>query len=188
MLKRDDALAIVNTHLKNRNLIRHCLAVEAAMGALAKHFNEQEDVWRLAGLLHDADWEETQSDPSGHTLKTIEWIKQAGDADQQLVDCILTHNHHNNAYREPKTKMEWSLYTCDELTGFIVAVALVKPDKKLETVSVESVLKKFPQKSFAAPVDRSQISLCEEKLDIPLPKFVEIVLTSMKAISSDLGL
>lgn len=187
-MKRNDALEIVNKHLKNRNLINHCLAVEASMRSLARHFKEDEEVWGLAGLLHDADWEETQADPTQHTLKTIEWIKETGEDNQNLIECILTHNHHNNGFRTPASKMEWSLYTCDELTGFIVAVALVKPDKKLSTVTVESVLKKFPQKSFAAPVDREQIAMCDEKLGIPLNEFVQIVLTSMKCISSEIGL
>ena len=187
-LTQNQALAIVNEHLKNKNLIRHCLAVEATMGALAKHFGEGDVIWRMAGLLHDADWEETQSDPSEHTSKTIEWIKQTGENNQELIECILSHNFHHNGFRGPESKMEWSLYTCDELTGFIVAVALVRPDRKLEQVTAESVIKKFPQKAFAAPVDRDQIKMCEEKLAIKLNDFVEITLDAMKSIHDDLGL
>ena len=188
MLTREEAFTIVKSHLKNQNLIGHCLAVEASMGALAKHFNEDENVWKLAGLLHDTDWEETQKDPTQHTLKTVEWIKEKGEENKELTECILTHNYHNNGFREPVSKMELSLYICDELTGFIVAVALVRPEKKLASVTVDSVLKKFKQKAFAAPVDRDQIALCEAKLGIPLNEFVVIILTAMQGIASEIGL
>jgi len=188
MLTREQAYDIVKCHLKNQNLIRHCLAVEASMGALAKHFHEDETVWKLAGLLHDADWEETQKDPTQHTLKTVEWVKATGEDNTELIECILTHNYHNNGHREPESKMELSLYICDELTGFIVAVVLVRPDKKLASVSVESVIKKFKQKAFAAPVDRDQIALCEAKLGITLNEFVVIILTAMQGIAGEIGL
>ena len=158
------------------------------MKALAKELDGDVEKWGLTGLLHDADWEETQSDPSQHTAKTIEWIKAAGETDQEIIDCILTHNWHHNGFREPESLMEWSLFICDELTGFIVALALVRPEKKLELVSVKSVLKKFPMAAFAKPVNREQIKLCQEKLGIPLEEFVEIILTAMKGVSTDLGL
>lgn len=188
MLSRQQYLTIVNAHIKNKNLVKHCLAVEAAMRALAKHFNENEDVWGLAGLVHDADWEETGNDIAQHTKKTIEWIQQAGEDNQQIIETVLCHNYTHNGHRAPESKMEWALYTCDELTGLIVATALVRPDKQLLSVTVESVLKKIPAKAFAAGVDREQIKLCEEKLGIVLSDFVLIVLTGMQEIHVDLGL
>ncbi len=188
MITRQKAFEIINQHLKNRNLIRHCLAVEATMKALAKHFKENEKSWGLVGLIHDVDWEETQDNPFLHTKKTIEWLKEAGETDENILQCVLSHNYKHNGEKPPETNMEWSLYICDELTGFIVAVALVRPEKKLSAVSAESVIKKFPTRSFAAGVHREQILLCEEKLGIKLDDFVMITLRAMQEIASDLGL
>ena len=188
MISREKALGLLEKHIKNKNLIRHGLAAEAAMRGLAKHFNEDEEKWGLVGLLHDGDWEETTDDPSQHTKKMVEWLKEEGETDQEILSAILSHNYTHTGENPPKTKMEWSLYCTDDLTGFIVAVTLVMPDKKLSSVTVESVLKKFPAKAFAASVNRDQIKLCEEKLKIPLEEFVEIVLTSMRNIAEDLGL
>ncbi|KXK12229.1 MAG: Lysine--tRNA ligase [Microgenomates bacterium OLB23] len=187
-ITRDIALNILTSHLKNRNLINHCKAVEAVMGALAERLGGDAALWKMAGLLHDADWEETQSDPSQHTHKTVKWIQEAGESSEELINCIYSHNHHHNGYREPVSLMEWSLYCCDELTGFIVAVALVRPEKKLASVTSDAVLKKFPQLAFARPVDRAQIKLCEEKLGIPLDEFVSLALSAMQGVADDLGL
>lgn len=187
-ISRDDALAIVEEHTKNNNLVNHMKAVEATMRALARKLGGNEDLWGMAGLLHDADWEKTQDDASQHTHKTIQWLKEAGEENKSLVDLILTHNFTHNGHRGPRSKGEWALYTCDELTGFIVAVALVRPDKKLGEVKVKSVLKKFPAKAFAKPVDREQIKMCEDKLGIPLEEFVELTLNAMKEISDEIGL
>jgi uncharacterized protein len=169
-------------------LVKHCLAVEAAMRALANHFGEDQDRWGVAGLLHDADWEVMQNDPEHHTRKTVEWMKEVGITDESIIQAILSHNYKHNGERPPQTAMEWSLYTCDELTGIIVATTLVRPDKKLASVDVNSVMKKFKTKSFAAAVDRTQIQMCEEKLDIPLPQFTQMILSAMQAIAPDLGL
>lgn len=190
MIPREAALKILNQKLKNKNLVRHCFAVEASMGTLARKLGVAADreIWERVGLMHDADWEATQSDPSMHTRKTVEWLKEAGETDQKIIDAILSHNFDHNGFRKPESKMDWALYTCDELTGLIVAVALVQPDKKLLSVKVKSVLKKFPVKSFAAGVHRDQIELCEEKLGIPLEEFVTIVLSAMQEIHEDLGL
>lgn len=107
--------------------------------------------------------------------------------DKDIIYAIKAHNKDYTKV-EPKSKMDWALYCCDELTGLIVATALVMPDKKLATVKVKSILKKMKDKSFAAAVDREQIKLCEEKLDIPLEEFVKIALEAMQGISKELGL
>lgn len=188
MIDRNKAINLLNLHIKNKNLIRHGLAAESAMRGLARNFNENEDKWGQVGLLHDGDWEETTNDPSQHTKKMVAWLKDEGETDQEILDAILSHNYAHTGENPPKNKLEWSIYTCDELTGFIVAVTLVTPDKKLASVSVDSVLRKFPSKSFAAAVNREQIKMCDEKLGIPLEKFIEIVLSSMQQISNELGL
>jgi uncharacterized protein len=193
MITREASLKILTDHTPNKNLVKHCLAVEAAMRGLYHHLvkdgnPEDEEQWARAGLMHDADWEETRGNFELHTKKVIEWLKEAGETDEVVMNAILAHNYNHNQSNPPSSPMEWSLYICDELTGFIIAVALILPDKKLEPVTAESVLKKFPSKNFAAGVHREQIQLCEEKLGVKLEDFVRIVLDSMKKISSDLGL
>jgi lysyl-tRNA synthetase class 2 len=187
-LTRERALEIVNTNIQNKNLVKHCLCVEAAMRGLAKHFGQNQDLWGIIGLLHDADWEITEQNPDQHTRKTVEWIQNEGETNETLIRTILAHNHAHNAEPPPNNTLEWALYTCDELTGLIVATTLVRPDKKLSSVDVQAIMKKFKTKSFAAPVDREQIQLCEEKLGIKLEDFIGLVLTSMQTIASDLGL
>lgn len=148
-----------------------------------------EDKWGIAGLLHDADYEETkETAKKDHTKKIAEWLEEL-DAKVDTRDAIARHawGYVEDA-PEPQTKMDWALYTCDELTGLIVAVALVKPDKSLSGVTVESVLKKWKSSSFAAGVDRSQIEQCESRLKIPLREFVQIALTAMQGIHQELGL
>ena len=186
-MDRAKAWQLLCKHMKNQNLIRHCLAVEAVMRALAGHFKESEDLWGIVGLLHDGDYEETKNDASKHTLKMVEWLKEEGVDNKDIIKAILSHNYAHTGQNMPQNNLEWSLYCCDELTGLIVAVVLVK-GKKLENVTVESVLKKFPEKNFAAGVHRQQIEQCEEKLDIKLADFISLSLEAMKKIAGHLSL
>lgn len=195
MISREKTYEIAQKHLTTKNLLKHCLSVEAAMKALYKELTpsekfdkDEQTKWGIAGLLHDADWDETREHIDQHTHKTIEWLKEVGETNEELHKAILSHNYVHNGHNPPTNNFEWSLYTCDELTGFIVAVALILPDKKLASVSVESVLKKFPSKKFAAGVHREQILLCEEKLGIKKERFVEIILNAMKEIAPEIGL
>lgn len=190
---RQQAIDLVTTHISNKGLQKHCLAVGAAMKALAKHFAGDAELWEIIGILHDADWEETKDAVDQHTRKTVQWINDlASGKDPEttavIVRAILSHNYHNNGELEPSTNLEWSLSCCDELTGIVVANALIMPSEKLADISPESVLKKMNSKSFAAAVDRSGIILCEEKLGIKLYDFVSIVLRGMQEASEELGL
>lgn len=197
-MTREKALELLHQNMQNVNLRRHCYAVEATMRGLAKRLNSDKsdkeldeivDKWGIAGLLHDSDYEITKDTArKDHTKKTLEWLREI-DSDSEVYDAIAAHawNYVDGA-PEPKTKMDWALYTCDELTGLIVACALVKPDKKLASVTVDTVLAKWKQKSFAAGVDRSQIEQCEPRLDIELREFIEIALVSIQSIHEDLGL
>src|SRR3990170_5629214 len=187
-MNRKKALDLLHENMENPNLRRHCYSVEAVMKALARYFKEDEEKWGLVGLLHDGDYEKTRQTPEKHTLMMAEWLKKAGVIDKEILSAILSHNYAHTGQNPPKNKLEWSLFCCDELTGFIVAVALVRPDKKLSSVSVESVLKKWDEKSFAAGVKREQIKECEGRLGIKLPEFIEIALEAMQGISDDLGL
>lgn len=194
-MTRKQAIDLLHTHIKNENLRRHCYAVEVAMGALyerledgEKNENEKEK-WKIAGLIHDADYEETKDTAKkDHTKKVAEWLTEL-DARVDVKDAVARHAWgYVDGAPKPQTKMDWALYCCDELTGLIVAVALIKPQKKLSAVTVDSVMNKWKSKSFAAGVDRNQIKKCEENLDIPLREFVGIVLEAMQSIHDDLGL
>ncbi len=185
MISRDEAFNLVTTWTENKNLIKHMLSVEAAMGSLAKHFNEDENLWKITGLLHDADYEKY---PDKHPQVLIDELTKRNE-DQKIIDAIKAHAwKYNGMDREPQNNLEWSIYCCDELTGLIVAVALIRPEKSLSAVTVENVLSKWQKKDFAKGVERENIELCEAKLGIKLNDFIQIVLTSMQSISKDLGL
>ncbi|OGD85275.1 hypothetical protein A2164_01335 [Candidatus Curtissbacteria bacterium RBG_13_35_7] len=160
------------------------------MSTLFDYFSKQnkkpelsKEDWQVVGLLHDADYEATQKVLDKHTDKITEVLKNRG-VNKLIIDAIRGHS--NKAPRD--TLMAKSVYICDELTGLIVACALVQPDKKLKSVKLESVLKKFKNKSFAAAVSREQIKLCEKELNIPLEKFISITLSAMQSKSTDFGL
>lgn len=188
-MNRNEALALVKKYIKTENTVKHMLATEAIMRSLASKFEPgEEDKWGLVGLIHDLDYE-VMEDASEHGVKTIELFKEEGvELDKDVIQSIKAHNYERNGAEAPKTKMDWSLYICDSLTGLITATALVRPQKNLESVKVKSVMKKFKQPSFAAGTRREEISMCEEKLGIELRDFVEISLKAMQGISDDLAL
>lgn len=187
-ISKDKSIELLHAHMQNQNLRRHCYAVGIAMRALAKKLGGDPDTWEVLGILHDADWEETKEYPDQHTRKTLEWIKDMGITDGPLVHALMSHNRRHTDLAELEGNMEWALEAVDELTGFIVAVALVRPEKKLEAVGVESVLKKMKTKEFAKAVDRDQIGQCEDKLKIPLNEFIQITLRAMQEHHEELGL
>jgi len=202
-MTKDAALKILHEHMQNQNLRRHCYAVGAVMKALAKYFSQgdkssvakaMEETWEVIGILHDGDYEDTKATPELHTMKMVDWLKKEekdlpnGKAGKEILEAILSHNYSHTGQNPPKNRLQWSLYCCDELTGLIVAVALVKPDMKLASVTVDSVMHKWDQRSFAAGVKREQIEECEPRLGIPLREFIQIALTAMQAIAVDLGL
>lgn len=187
-INREQALEILHKNMQNQNLRRHCYAVEAAMRALGRRLGGDEEKWGIIGLLHDADYEKTKELPERHTRLTVEWLEAAGETDPEIISAILSHNYAHTEENPPKNDMEWALYCSDELTGFIVAVALVRPDKRLASVTIESIMKKWDEKSFAAGVHREQIEECEERLGIPLQEFIGIVLEAMQGVAEDLGL
>lgn len=191
-MTRQQTLDYVNKRTKNKNLVKHMLAVEAEMKGLAKYFSakggqgQDEELWGLAGLIHDADYEEMkEKHPSETFFKELAELK----FDAKIIQAIKAHGwQYHEGLPEPQTQMEWSLYCCDELSGLIIACALVRPSKKLNEVTLESIKKKWPQKAFAAGVNRKQTELCEEKLGIKLDEFISICLKSLQNISQDLGL
>lgn len=181
-MRREEALKLVEEKVKTRNLVKHMLAVEAGMRALAKHLGENEEQWALAGLLHDLDYEETKDRPDLHGKRTVEILKGKGFADEAVLRAILAHAGH----KEPETPLEIGLTATDPLTGLIVAAALVHP-QKLSGLTAQNVLNRYKEKSFARSASREHIAL-GEKLGLPLPLFIDLVLSAMKGIANDLGL
>jgi len=184
---REEALELLHSKMRSINLRRHCYSVETVMKALARHFGEDEEKWGIVGLLHDGDYEFTKEHPEKHAKLMAQWVRDLGEKNEELLEGIESHGWFHEG-KLPKTQMQWALYCCDELTGLIVAVALVRPDKKLSSVTVDSVLNKWNQKAFAAGVKREQIEMCEEKLGIKLADFIGIALKAMQGIHEEVGL
>lgn len=183
-MNRDEALNKVKHHIKNKNLIKHMLATEAIMRALAKRFNEDEEKWGLTGLLHDIDYEITEKEPEKHSLLAEELLKDE-NLPKDVIDAIKAHNEIHNLPRE--TLLAKALYAVDPLTGLIVAAALIHPEKKLAPLDVNFILNRFKEKSFARGANRDQIKTCED-LGLSLEEFIAIGLEAMKSISDELGL
>lgn len=188
MITKQQAADLLHAHTKNQNLRRHMYAVGYAMRALAEKLGGEPDMWETLGLLHDADWEETKDTPDQHTINTLKWLNDMGETEGPIVHALMSHNRKRTGLAELEGPMEWALETVDELTGFIVAVVLIRPEKSLAAVTPEAVMKKWNQKAFAAAVEREQIAQCEEKLSIPLAEFISLTLGAMQAHHEELGL
>jgi predicted hydrolase (HD superfamily) len=193
-MKRDEAYELLTKYLKNKNLIKHSLAAEVTMSALYRRLTpkndqkpDEEEKWGITGLLHDIDYEIAQETNQLNKHGMLLFEKQEVELPTDIEHAIRSHNHTMTG-TEPESAMDWSITACDQLTGLITACALVRPDKKLNSVTLESVQKKFGQKAFAAGADRNSILFCESKLDIPLNEFIEITLLAMQSINDELGL
>jgi putative nucleotidyltransferase with HDIG domain len=183
-MNRHEALESIRENVENENLVKHMLATEAIMRALAKHMGEDEHEWGLAGLLHDIDVELTEGDMSSHSKLGADIARDLG-ASEAIANAILCHNEAHGIL--PETKMEKALFCTDPLTGLITAAVLVRPDKKIENLEVMSVRKRFKEKSFAAGARREQIAKCSD-IGLELDEFIAIGLEAMKGIAPQLGL
>lgn len=195
-LSREQALMLVDSMIKNTGLRNHMLAMEIQMRALWDYFSaerptevkESQDAWGLAGLLHDADWEATESTPDQHTLLLSQKLLELGASDE-FADSIRSHNfEHLEGQRSPLSLMEWALYGSDHLSGIIVACALVSPDRKLSNVTPERVLKKFKEKSFAKGATRDEILKGIEAMNVSLETLVHVCLDALQKNAEALGL
>jgi predicted hydrolase (HD superfamily) len=175
---------LTNKYLTNKTLIKHSLATEAAMKTLAKHFGEDEDMWGIVGLLHDADYELSHGNPAKHGKLFSE---KEPNFPQEILHAIAAHNYLYNKVK-PKSLMEWAIACCDELTGLIVAETAILPSRKVKDVRVEFLMKRLRQKDFQKHADRTNIFLAETKLRITLIEFVTLVLTAMQNIHESLEL
>lgn len=181
---RDQALTILHTHVKNENLRRHMYAVEAAMRAYALKYQGNPDEWGIVGLLHDFDWE-IHPTLEDHPAKGQPILEQAG-VPEPIRKAIMAHAPHSGVM--PQNMMEKCIFAVDEISGFIVACALVQPTKKLADVTVESIQKKLKSKGFAANVNRDEIAQGVAMLGIPAEEHFQTVLKAMQDIHEELGL
>jgi len=181
---RDEAFSLLREYTQNPSLIKHALAVEAAMRAYARKFSDDEEKWGLVGLLHDFDYER-YPDPPDHPLKGAEILTEKGYPDD-VIHAIKSHADYLGVPRN--SMMDKTLYAVDELAGFITAVALVRPSKNIADVTVESVKKKFKDKAFARNVKREDIFNGVEDMKVDLDGHIQFVIDAMKSAASELGL
>lgn len=183
-MNRLEAYAIVREYIKNENLIRHMLAVEAAMRSYAEKFREDCELWGITGLLHDFDWE-IHPTLEGHPQEGAPILRARG-VPEVIVRAVLSHADHTGVPR--MTRMERALYACDEITGLVTAVALVRPSHSLHDLTSGSVKKKWKDRAFAAGANREEIARAAEEFGIELWEHVDNVILAMRGIAPDLHL
>lgn len=186
-MNREQAWAVVTEFTASESLRRHMLAVEAAMRAYAPRFNGDADTWGITGLLHDFDYERYPDVAvEGHPVVGARILRERG-VPEEIVRAILSHAEEITGV-QPESDMEKALVAVDELTGFLIAVALVRPSKSIQDVQLSSVKKKWKDKLFAAPVNRQEIEHAAERLGVALDEHIQIVLEAMKTNAAALGL
>jgi putative nucleotidyltransferase with HDIG domain len=181
-MDRDEAYQTIVKHVSNKNLIKHMLATEAVMTKLARHLGEDESKWALAGLLHDLDYDQTADNFPNHGIKTAEMLSGT-DIPDEVIYAIKSHPGHFPR----ESLMDKALYAVDPVTGLIVAAALMHPSKKLKSLDLAFVQRRFGEKRFAAGADRDQIRSCEN-FGMPLDSFLSLALEAMQEIDKELGL
>ncbi len=185
-MERAKALELLRTYVANENMVRHCLASEAVLRALAARLGGDPGLWGLAGLLHDVDVELTAGDPARHTHEAERILRGQGLA-EELIEAVMLHNEAAHPGRRRTSPLQLALAAGETVTGLITATALVYPDRRLASVKASSVTKRMKDKRFAASVDRGIIMECE-RLGLTLEEFVQLSLDAMRAVAPDLGL
>lgn len=196
MITREQALNLIREHVKNENIIKHMIAVEALMGEVyeelknrgreEKELGGSKQEWQMAGLLHDGDYcDEVPEQEQG--IKIVQWARERGyEIPANVAQAMAAHNSATGV--QPQNLMDWTIFCGDSLTGLIVAATLVLPSKKIKDLTVDSVLRRFKEPSFARGVRREAIALCSEKLNLTLEEFITLALKSMQRIAEELGL
>lgn len=181
-MNRDEALALVKQHLRNKNLVKHSLAVEACMRAMAAKLNEDVDKWGLAGILHDLDYEITEKSPELHTTETVKVLEEKG-LDPEIIQAVKAH-----AGASPcQSPMDWAIFSIDPLTGLIIAATLMHPSRKLEDVDLGFVQRRYKEKSFARGARREDIEMISN-IGVNVDEFIQTCLKAMQGIHKELGL
>lgn len=181
---RQDAWELLTEHTRSANLRKHALGVEAAMRGYAHRFDADVELWGITGLVHDLDYEKHPS-LDEHPFVGAEILRQQGYPDE-VVAAVLGHADHTGIARE--TPMARTLYAVDELVGFIVAVALIRPGKSVIDLPVKSVMKKLRDKAFCRAIDRDHLRAGAEDIDVPMREHVEQVIQSLQEVAEELGL
>lgn len=186
-LSKVEALELLNKHLKDERMVKHCLAVGAIMRALGGRLGEDADTWELIGLLHDIDYDYVERDMSKHGLGALVLLE--GILPRDALEAIASHNEHNGfkPVSQEATRISHALRAADHLAGLIVATALVMPNKKLAEVKLDTLIRKFRAKDFARGVSRDRIKEIGE-LGIQLEEFLGLGLESLKEVATALGL
>lgn len=182
-MDREEAFSLVRGRLGDSTTFAHCLACEACMRALARHFGEDPEPWGLCGLVHDLDLDLCQDDPARHAVVGAQVLRERG-APEEVVRAVLGHNDH--APRQ--SRMDRALWVVDPTTGFLTAAALIRPSRSTRDLTVESVKKRMKDKRFSAAIDRGRIRACESELGLGLEEFLAICLGAMDAIRGQIGL
>jgi len=183
-MNRTDALAIVKEFVKNLNLVNHMLAVESGMTYYAMELSQDLDTWQVTGLLHDFDWEIHPNLPD-HPLKGAPLLREKG-VPEEIVRAILSHSDLEEYPRQ--SLLEKGLFACDEITGMITAVALVRPSRSLYDLEASSVKKKWKDRAFAAGANREEMELGAGEFGVELWKHTENMILAMRVIAPELGL
>jgi len=183
-MNRDEALQFIRQYVKSESLIRHMLSVEAAMRFYARKLGENEEEWAMAGLLHDFDWE-IHPNAEEHPIAGAPLLREAG-VSEDIIAAVLSHADHTGLPRD--TTLKKALFACDEITGLITAVALVRPSRSLFDLEACSVRKKWKDKAFAAGTDRTMMELGAQEFGVDLWEHVSNVISAMRAIAPDLDL
>lgn len=183
-ITREFAFEILNKYVKSNNLVKHGLVVEAVMRHFAKLYSEDIEKWGIVGLIHDIDYEMY---PDEHCKKCVDIMKENGFS-EEYIHAVQSHGYNLCSDIKPVHKMEMVLYTIDELTGLITAIALMKPNKSLNEVDLESVKKKWNKKGFAGGVNRDVIESGAAMLGVDLDYVIAQTINGMKAVANEIGL
>ena len=183
-MDRATANRVIEEHVQSDSLRRHLFAVETCMRAYARKEGEDEETWGVAGLLHDFDWEVCPT-PESHPTFGAEILRARGFP-EEIVRAVLSHGNHTGIARE--TTMEKALFACDELSGFVTAVALVRPTKSLSDTKISSVKRKMKDKAFAKSVSRDDMRQGAAELGVELDDLIAFVIDALKPVAPQLGL
>ena len=184
MIHREQGMELLKKYLKNENLIKHSLAVEAILRKMAKLLNEDEELWGLVGLLHDLDYEYTKENPEKHALITSQILE--GIAPKDVLKAIKSHNY-QHTMEVPVSILDKSLIAADSVSGLVIATALIMPSKKINDVEVKTLVNKYKDNSFARGCNRKKIELCRD-IGMEIQDFLALSLDSLKNIADSLGL
>ncbi len=183
-LSREEAWKLLCEYTQSENLRKHALAVEACMRYYARFWGEDEELWGITGLLHDMDYDQHPS-LEEHPFVGMEILREKGYP-EEVVRAVGAHADHTGIPRQ--TRMEHTLFACDEMTGFVTAVALVRPNKKLAEVDASAVRKKMKDKAFARAVNRDELLRGAEEIGVPFDEHVQNVINAMSGIADEMGL